>query len=283
MSGTRLTPRLFLARELQLAREAKGLSPDALAKSLYVSESLIRSWEKGRRLPKPDILAVVEQALGTGGTLTRLLADLVDAAVPIEWFGRWIEIEEEASAFWSFEPLLVPGLLQTPEYARSVLRTANHLADLDEMIDARIRRQAALSVEDAPMLVCLIAESALRHSVGGPEVMYAQCLRLLKEGERENIVIHVVPDTARACAGFMSGFMIADIGGRQLAYVDNQVAGEVAERPEDITRLHRWFDLFRADSLSRDESTALISRTAETWKALCGAGLPIPEQTAATA
>ncbi|WP_123667738.1 Scr1 family TA system antitoxin-like transcriptional regulator [Actinocorallia herbida] len=154
MSGSRLTPRLFLARELRRAREAKGLTPEALGRPLFVSESLVRSWEKGRRLPNPDTLALAENVLGTGGILTRLLTDVIDAAVPIEWFGRWMEIEESASSFWSFEPLLIPGLLQTPDYARIVLRSGNHPADLDEMVEARVRRrQPLLELARAPRSV----------------------------------------------------------------------------------------------------------------------------------
>lgn len=278
-----MTPRSFLARELQRAREAKSLTPEALARTLFVSESLIRSWEKGRRLPRPDTLTHAERVLGTGGILTRLLADLVDAAVPIEWFGPWKEIEQHTSAFWSFEPLIIPGHLQTPDYARAVLKSGNHAADLDEMVDDRMKRQLPLADEDGPMLVCLIAECALRHMVGDPAVMHAQCVRLAEHTARENVIVHLVPETAAVCAEFVSGFMLADSRMGQFAYVDNQLTGDVIDRPEDIARLRRTFDIIRADALSREESAAQIARTVQKWKARSGADLPTQAQTAATA
>lgn len=266
MSGNRLTPRAFFAREIQCAREAKGMSPDALAKVLFVSESLVRAWEKGRRLPKPDVMTRLEEVLGTGGILARILGDLVDAAVPIEWFGRWVEIERQASAFWSFEPLLIPGLLQNEDYARTVLHAANHNVDLTEMLAARMERRGILTREDPPMYVALIAEGALRHNVGGPEVMHEQCSHLLEMTHHDNVILHVVPEDSKACAGFLSGFVIASFDGGDLAYVDNQLSGDVIDGPEDVARLRRWFDVFRADALSRDESSALIARTVDKWK-----------------
>ncbi|HEV7933905.1 MAG TPA: helix-turn-helix transcriptional regulator, partial [Actinomadura sp.] len=96
MAGNHLTARTFLAREIRLAREAKGMSRGALGKAVFVSESLVTAWEKGRYLPKPDVMDRLEGTLGTRGVLTRMLDDLVSVTVPLEWFGRWVEIEGQA-------------------------------------------------------------------------------------------------------------------------------------------------------------------------------------------
>jgi transcriptional regulator with XRE-family HTH domain len=263
---------MFLAREIQRAREAKGMSRDALAKAVFVSESLVRSWERGKRLPKPDHLKNVERVLGFGngeepGILCRLREELVKAAVPVEWFGRWQEIEEQATSLWTFQPLLIPGLLQTEEYATVVLRAANHIADLDESVTARMERQRVLTGEDPPMLIALITEVALRHNVGGPKVMHDQLMHLADMAERDNIIVHIIPDDSPVCAGFLSGFVIANFdGGDDVAYVDNQLNGEVIEDAEDVVRLRRMFDTFRADTLRRQESIDFIRRVAaELW------------------
>jgi transcriptional regulator with XRE-family HTH domain len=268
MTSNHLTPRMFLAKEIQRAREEKGLKAADIAKIVYVSEGLVRAWEKGRRLPQPDHLAQLEELFGTQGLLGRIREELINAAVPLEWFARWPEIENQATSLWSFETTVVPGLLQREDYARAVLHAAHHIADTDEMVGARLERQQILAKEDPPMLVVLIAESALRHNVGGAEVMRDQLTHLVQMAERDNIIVQVIPDSARACAGFTGPFAIANFdGGTEVAYVDDQLSGEVVEDAEDIARLRRMFDVFRADALCRRESLDLIRKTmVERWQ-----------------
>jgi transcriptional regulator with XRE-family HTH domain len=268
MAGNHLTARAFLAREIRLAREAKGMSRAALGKSVFVSESLVTAWEKGRYLPKPDVMDRLEGTLGTRGVLARMLDDLVSVTVPLEWFGRWVEIEGQATALWSFELAVVPGLLQTEDYARAVLRAANHLADTDEMVSARLERQRILTKEDSPILVVLMDQSVPQRNIGGAKVMHDQLLHLAEMAELDNVVVQIVPLTAVVCAGFLSGFVIANFdGGSDVAYVDNQLSGEVVEHAEDVVRLRRMFEVFRADALPQRESVQLIIRMAEQWKA----------------
>ncbi|MCD0453101.1 Scr1 family TA system antitoxin-like transcriptional regulator [Actinocorallia sp. API 0066] len=272
MSGKRMTPRAFLAKEMRRGREARGISIETLARTLYVSESLVRAWEKAYRIPKPDIIGQIERELGTGGFLARLLAELVDVAMPVEWFGRWREIEGKSSAFWSFQPSLIPGLLQTEEYARAVLRAANHAAvDLEDAVAERLARQAILTRDgedddEPPLFVGLVSESALRNNVGGPEVMAAQLAHVLEMVERDNIFFQVVPHTTSVCAGFVGGFVVANHEGNDLAYVDNQLNGEVIDDVGETARLRRWFDVFRAHALSQNESIELLKKMVEQWK-----------------
>jgi transcriptional regulator with XRE-family HTH domain len=268
MAGNHLTARAFLAREIRLAREAKGMSRAALGKSVFVSESLVTAWEKGRYLPKPDVMDRLEGTLGTRGVLARMLDDLVSVTVPLEWFGRWVEIEGQATSLLSFQPLVVPGLLQTEEYARAVLKVANHLADTEEMVSARLERQRILTKEDAPIFVVLMDQSVPQRNTGGAKVMHDQLLHLAEMAELDNVVVQIVPLTATACAGFLSGFVIANFdGGSDVAYVDNQLSGEVVEHAEDVVRLRRMFEVFRADALPQRETVELIIRMAEQWKA----------------
>jgi transcriptional regulator with XRE-family HTH domain len=262
-----MTPRDFLASEIRRGREAKGMSTTDLANTVFVSEPLVRAWEKGRRLPQPDHLEKLENLFGTRGLLGRMRKDLVSAAVPVEWFGRWPEIEDNATSLWTFQPLVVPGLLQTEAYARAILRAANHIADLDEMVAARMERQYVLNKEDPPAYIALIAEGVLQHQIGSAKTMTEQMVYLKELAERDDVIIQVIPHTSRACAGFLSGFVIADIatlkGGGDIAYVDSQLTGQVVEATEDVARLRRFFDIFRADACSRQESIDMIRKVAD--------------------
>jgi hypothetical protein len=141
------------------------------------------------------------------------------------------------------------------------------MADLDEMVAARMERQQVLFKEDPPVLVALISESVLRHNVGGRGVMYEQLLHLAEMAGRDNVIVHVVPDDAPACAGFLSGFVIASFdGGDDIGYVDNQLDCATIRDFDDVTRLRHFFEVFRGDALSRQASIEFIRKAAERWK-----------------
>lgn len=266
MGANHRTPRQFLANEIKRGREQLGLTQAELAKQIYASDSLVRAWESARRIPKPDHLNLLDELYGTSGILARIREEMVTAAVPLEWFRKWPEIEHQAGSLWSFHPLVFPGLLQTEDYARAVLQAANHTADIDEMIAVRMDRQQVLDKEDPPMLVALIAESALRYNVGGHKVMHDQLLHLAELTRRDNVIIHIIPNNAPICAGFAGSFVIASYdGGDDIAHVDNQLSGEVIEDSEGVARLHRLFDIFRSHALPAPASLELILRTAAEW------------------
>jgi transcriptional regulator with XRE-family HTH domain len=266
MSDEHMTPRKFLAKELGRARERTGMSTTDVAKAVHVVERLVRYWEDGKRLPQPDTMLLLDDLYGTHEMLTRMRRELVKPVGPIEWFGRWTEIEGGATAIYEFEPCLVSGLLQTEDYARVVLRAGNQNADVEEMLSARLERQNALTKEDPPMFVFVIAESALRHKVGSRKIMHQQMLHLADMAERDNVVIHVIPASKPACADYISGFLIAEFNGSAIAYVDNQLNGQEVEDIEDVAKLRRSFDVFRGYALDREESIEFIRRMAEEWK-----------------
>ncbi|WP_181871174.1 helix-turn-helix domain-containing protein [Sphaerisporangium album] len=266
MAGNGGIARLFFGKELQIHRERHNLTRASLAKSLYVSESLIKQWEKGRRIPTPDHLSRLEELFKTDGILTRIREELVTTAIPLEWFGRWPEIENRATTLWSVHAHVFPGLLQTEEYARAVLHAGNHLADIDELVSARMERQQVLAKEDPPMIVALIIESALRYGIGGPKVAHDQLVHMVELSERDDVIIQVIPNSVPACARFTGPFVIANFdGGDDVAYVDNAIAGEVIEDAESLVRLRRIFDTLRAAALSQNESIELVQKVAREW------------------
>jgi transcriptional regulator with XRE-family HTH domain len=267
MAGNRLTGRRFFAKQLKRARFAKGITQDELAKAVFKSPSLVAMWETGRRLPQQEDMTRVEEALGTGGYLSELL-DFVVEQLPLEWLGRWLDVEKAATSLLWFEPLIIPGLLQTEDYAYAVLRSGRHVsADVDDMVRLRMDRQRVLTGEDPPILVALMDESVLRRNVGGTKVMRDQLLHLAQMAERENVIIQIIPLTATACAGFISHFVLAKLdSGAEVAYVDNQLNGATVEQPDEVTSLRRMFELFRADALNQEESAELIQRTVGQWQ-----------------
>jgi transcriptional regulator with XRE-family HTH domain len=256
--ASRVTAKAFVGKEIRRAREAQKLSRAALAELVLVSESLVAAWESGRQAIKPEY---IQQLIGIlrfdPDIMARIVSELVNGEVLPEWEGKWLAAEKVTAMLWSFEISLIPGLLQVPAYTRAVLSD-------EQLAKERLERQKILSGEAPPALVALISETALRLNVGGPEVMHEQLTFLAECAERENIIVSIVPMESEVCAKFTGPFMIASLdNGREVAYADSAINGEVIERPEEIATLRRMFDYFRADALRKRESVNFIRRIAE--------------------
>jgi DNA-binding XRE family transcriptional regulator len=266
MNGNHMTARTFVANELRHAREMKKLSRAKLADEIFVSESLIAAWERGRIVPGEQHHPRLKEVLDLPDMIARVIGDLVTNEVSPEWFGKWPQVERQATSLWSFQPCVLPGLIQTPEYARAVLDAAHLDIDLEEALTTRLDRQTVLIKEDPPMFVSLIAEGVLRHRVGSDKVMYDQLMHLIDVTEHENVIVQVVPANSIVCAGFSGAFVIASLHGDEVGYVDNQLTGDTIESVAGVARLRRFFDVFRAGALNQQDSTDLIRRVAEEWK-----------------
>jgi transcriptional regulator with XRE-family HTH domain len=265
------SPRKFLAREIKRARETKGATRETLAKVVFVSESLVRGWERATRLIQPDHLKKVEDYVGPEslrGILSRMREELITNDPAPEWVGRWLDIEKDANTLWWFHPLLMPGLFQTPDYARAVIATSGRPVDnLEEQVRARQERQAILEPEKGVMVVAVIDEGVLHRPLGGPKVLHEQLVRLLELVEQPNVIIQVVPIEVGGHAGLSGVFGIAGMDGREYAYVEDAFRGEVLDEPDDVTLIKRLWAMLHKDALPSRQSIELIAKAAERWKA----------------
>jgi transcriptional regulator with XRE-family HTH domain len=265
------SPRKFLAREIQRAREAKGVSRETLAKLLFVSESLVRGWERATRLIQPDHLKKVEDFVGpesTRGLLSRLREELITNDPAPEWMGTWVDIERHANTLWWFHPLLIPGIFQTPDYARAVISTSGRPIDnLEEQVQARMARQHILDPDSGVMVAAIIDEGVLYRPLGGPEVLHEQLVRLLELVEQPNIVAQIVPIEVGGYSGLAGGFGIAAMDGQEYAYVDDVFRGEVLDQPDDVALIKRLWVMLHKETLTGRQSIELIAKAAERWKA----------------
>src|SRR5205823_7882045 len=144
--------------------------------------------------------------------------------------------ETEATALYVFEHSLVPGLLQTPAYARAVLATRPNTAEdeIDNLVAARLARQAVLTRDDppAPLLWTLIDEGVLHRPVAPAEVMHDQLMYLVQMSRRPNVTIQVVPYSEGGHTGLLGAFTIADLNGSPgTVNVEDITDGRVFEDP----------------------------------------------------
>ncbi|GAA4621557.1 helix-turn-helix transcriptional regulator [Actinoallomurus vinaceus] len=268
MSGNRMTARQFVGREIRHARESKQLTRAELAKTFPVSESLVASWESGRLIPKTEYLPHLTGILGLPDVILRILDDLVSREVAPEWLDKWTRAESDSSALLTFEPLVVPGLLQTEDYARAVLRLGKPAPlDLEGQVSARLARQKVLTREDPPLYHAVLDEAVIRRPVGGPATMRDQLMRLVDLSRRDEIIIQVIPFEVGAHAGVAgAAIVLANINGSEVAYVDNALRGEVVEKPEDVAAIRRLWQMLSAKALHEDASIELIMKAAESWE-----------------
>jgi transcriptional regulator with XRE-family HTH domain len=259
MAPKRDTALELWGKEFARAREEAGLSQVALAEAAYISPSLIGMWEIGKRTPKHEDLVRCEERMSTNGRLAWSLKNWVPREIAHEWLDKWIFIEEQALQLLSFQTTVVPGLLQTEDYARAVLRD-------EEKVSIRLERQRILDDEYPPMLIVVMAQSILSQQVGDRKTMYDQLQHLVKMAERENVVIHIIPPNAKSCAKFGGPFVIANFDrGKEVAYLDDQLGGRVIEHPDDVAALRRAFEIFRGDAFSSQQSLEIIREMMEQW------------------
>jgi transcriptional regulator with XRE-family HTH domain len=212
---------------VRLFRERAGLlTQQALADAIGYSVEQVASVEQGRRPAKTAFTEAAERVLKAGGAL-RVLQEEVDRAKLPLLFQDFALLESEAVSRFSDDPMLVPGLLQTEEYAQALLEA--HFPPLDEetieqRVTARLARQALLTRTSPPMFfVFVVEESAIRRVVGGSEAMVRQLLHLLRCSAMRNVELQIMP-TGRGAHSGLNGAMVLleSVGHRQYVYVEAQ-------------------------------------------------------------
>lgn len=194
------------------------------------------------------------------------LARRWDGGYP-SWFTEWVEAERRATSLRTWQPLILPGLLQTPDYARALFlawRGSDSDAELDELVSARIQRQAIFQPPNPPSLWAVIDEGVLRRRIGSAKVMREQLGHLMAVSERSKITVQVVPADVGAHVGLLGAFFIASFENAPgIVYLESPDEGQTTERPSAVAKITETFDMLRAEALPRAASQDLIRKVAE--------------------
>jgi transcriptional regulator with XRE-family HTH domain len=257
----------FFGAELRRCRLAADLSQEQLGQQVSYSAALVGLIENAKRVPSRDFAERCDDALATGGALARLWPLVSRETLP-GWFRPWIEIEREATSLRSFEPLIIPGLLQTPEYARTLLSAQPAVTEdgLEQLAATRMDRQLILSREDPPQLWCLLDEGALHRRVCGTKIMHDQLLHLAETTQQPKVTVQVVPFEVGAHAGLLGAFVIASFDGAgDIVYLETAASGQVTETPSVVAEITLTYDTLRSEALPRTASRELIMKVAEQY------------------
>ena len=257
---------------LRYYRERAGLSRTELARQISKSVSLIQAIELGQRAPTADVTEDLERVLPVDGALIRLREEIGDGlgyqAYP-SWFQDWLVSEREAKRLRWFEPLLVPGLLQTEDYARAVFRTRFGVTDeeIDELVAARLKRQEILARDEPPALWVIVDESVLRRPVGGRYVMREQVGHLIEAARRPHVSVQVISSSG-GCPPWRVGRRVRDrrFRGRVGCRIPGDCGqGQLVDRPEDVETLTDCWDTLVREALPWAASQALLEEAAKSW------------------
>ncbi|OMI39840.1 helix-turn-helix domain-containing protein [Streptomyces sparsogenes] len=259
------TPREKYGEELKLRRIAAGMTQEALSEIVVCSPTLISHWEAGRRLPRPDDAVRIDQALGTDGFFARWLEDLESKWT--DHFASVAELEQQATLIQQFALTLVPGVLQTPAYARALFSAyrPNHTAEeLDEDVVIRTERAWILDGPLNPVVWTLLDEAVLRRTVGGPQVMAEQLHKIADMAEAGRLPLHVLPYSAGAHALQQSLLTLLSFeDSAPVAYVEGFLTGNLMDDPSLVKASQTAYSLALGDALSHQESVALVRAAAE--------------------
>jgi len=220
-----------------------------------------------------DILA----AYGVGGEQVEALVEIAREAKQRGWwqlFGSvltsaYVGLEAAADTVWSYEVLVVPGLLQTEDYARAMIQAAR--PDMtDEEVEQRIRvrmnRQSLLSQDDPLQLALVLDEAVLHRPVGGPRVMREQLERLSAAYELPSVSLRVLPFAAGAHGGMDGTFTMlryAEATNNDVVFAANAAGGLFLEKEEELQRYAEIFERLQASALSAVESREMIEELAK--------------------
>ena len=257
-------PVRYFGRQVRQARRAAGWTLAEFGQRIGYDPGQISRIENGKRPPTELFAQMCDRAFpNRDGWFSEFYAESRTWIATPPWFRSWIEHEENAATLRIWQTGVLSGLLQTEDYAHTILAVNPGVSDdlVSERLTARMARQAILTRDDQPTAWFLVDEAALRRCVGSPQVMAAQLARLSGVARLPNITIQVVPDIAHA--GLLGGFAVTE----RAAYVETAVAGQVFEDPEVIAELFIRFDTLRSEALRGSESLALIERMCEEWKA----------------
>lgn len=271
-----------LGAELRALRTGAGLTSGEAARLVGWHQSKVSRIETGASGVKPaDVRLLLDAYAVADSQLRELLLVLAGSDEGVgrhHWWHAYrgilpptyrdfISLESQASAMRTLETSVVPGLLQTPEYARAVTRAAVDGLDderLDALVEVRLARQDVLRADPPLELTAVLDEAVLHREIGGPDVMARQRERLLEAARLPQVRLQVLPFAAGAHVGVTGPFVIFSFSSTSdldVVVLDHLTSSLYLERKEDLEAYTQAFNALRIHALSPEDSLDYIAAT----------------------
>lgn len=264
----------FLGRQLKEIRAEAGYkSQDEFAPALNRDRSVIGKAESGEYPPTDTVLADWLDRCGITGRLRTVLLGMARFARmrdggPVKiWFVGWVDAEGKAHTLRIWQPIIVPGIIQTPAYARELFAAMGMNDDqVSDYVQSRLSRQAILDQAEPPSVVIVLDELALHRLIGTPEIMREQLEHAIELSKRPNIYLHILPTRTGANAGLGGPIHLATgIGSPEVLLVGALIEDQVSADPALVRRASASFDAVRGDALNRADSRNVLMEALERW------------------
>lgn len=269
-----------LATELRALRIAAGLSRADVSQVVGMSVSKIGRVEKAESSIYFDDL---EKLLDFYRVSASRRVDVLDLARHVEERGwlrihrgakfpedwkTWADFEAEASAIFNYQPLMIPGLLQTPEYARAIIQATGldlSEVEVDELVSSRIARQGLLSRTNPVKLHAIIGESVLTHPFSNTEALVRQLRHLLDASAQPHITIQVLPINIVLHPGLNGSFIVLEYDEKpSLVWLENKISSLFLDEDDQIRVYTKTWTMLQKLACDAEESVQLISAIVNT-------------------
>ena len=273
-----------LMAELKRLRETAGLTQEDVAERLDWHPTKVMRIETGRTSPHPNDVRLMVDLYGMTDRdhVTALVKLARDARQRGWWYSYrdillnrydfFIGLESEAASIRWYELAMIPGLLQTADYARALIRGGPQELgpdDVDRRVEVRMTRQRVLTREDRPQLWTILDESVVRRVVGGSAVMHAQIEYLLAAADQARTTLQVVPYGAGPHPGLAGPFVVLGFDEPtepDVVYLETVGGNLYVDKAEEVRLFATAFDHLRAVALSPDDTRAMLRAAADALK-----------------
>ncbi|MFH8616598.1 helix-turn-helix domain-containing protein [Streptomyces sp. NPDC017979] len=259
------SPRAAFGQRLRALRDEHGWTQDELADRIGCTGSHISAVETGRRPPTQRFASIADRVLGTGDRLERQSRSVRRTAL-LEGFEEYVRYEARAEEVRLFEVGLIPGPLQTREYAAAiesghVRRGAITTEQAEERVHILLSRQEALARDLSPLVFVVLDESCIRRVVGGTDVMGRQLARLIEFAEQPNTALQIAPYSMGERRPFNRSVNLLTLTDRSVCgYVESQTQGYLDREITSVMPLMRAYHQLQTEASSQAESVFLIDQ-----------------------
>jgi transcriptional regulator with XRE-family HTH domain len=262
MSQVKASAKAAFARQLKAWRARKGWSQVELGDKIGYSDALISGIENSHKTATADFAARCDDAFDTPGTFAELQELIAREAWP-SFYAPALEFEGRAVRIHEWSPIVVPGLQQTEDYARSVISAGLPFISTEEReqkVKERLDRQQIFErPAGGPPFWEVVSEGALRHVIGSPQIMRAQLDKLIAVAESPGVVVQVLPFSAYSHPGTDGPILIFDFANEpSVVYTECDGGGMLIESPELVIAMTTKMNLIRAAALPPHESLNLL-------------------------
>ncbi|MEU1520240.1 helix-turn-helix transcriptional regulator [Streptomyces sp. NPDC005811] len=263
----------FYGKELRWKREAAGLSLDAFLEGSFYGKTYLSDIEHGERRMPIDLARHADRVLGTDGFFERNCESVRKArrVGHAEYFEKVLEAEKHAATIEEWCPTLLPGLLQTPAYARAVILAGLPLsldAEVEEKVSARMARADLFEVNHrTPEYWVILHESLITDSILSPPEMAEQLDRIVRLAERRRITPQIIQRRRGVYPLMAASVMTMTFPeAPPLIYTEASYSGGTIDDPALVQEYRKAYDRLRAVALAPDTSLAMIKAAAEDYR-----------------